>query len=209
MEKSPRNILIADDHFIVQGGMQLLFSQHFSECILSFASNYSDIIQELEKNKFDLIILDVDFEENSSLFFISDILKIQPNLKVLIYSGTEEEVFAPKFSSLGIKGFLSKNSDEEVIIKAIVAVLEGKYFFENKVIEKLDETISNNNPLDSLSKREFEVMICYAKGYGNLEISNTLNLKNTTISTYKKRIFEKLSIKSIPELVKIYEEYAN
>ncbi len=201
------NILIADDHVIVQGGMQLLFAENFPEDVLYFASNYPEIVQNLEENKFDLIVLDVDFEENNSLFFISDILKIQPDLKILIYSGTEENVFAPKFSSLGIRGFLSKNSDKELIIKAITTILDGKYFFKGKTINELNITDKNNTPLNSLSKRELEVMICYVKGYGNLETANKLNLGHTTVSTYKKRIFEKLSVNSIPELIKIYEEY--
>ncbi len=210
MTRSVVNVMIADDHFIVQGGMQLLFAKNFPEYVLFFASNYSEILQNLEKNKFDLIILDVDFKENNSLFFISDILKIQENLKILIYSGTEESVFAPKFLSLGINGFLSKNSDEEVIVKAVIAVLEGKCFFRNKVVadKKLCKDFLKENPLNLLSKRELEVMICYVKGYGNLEIANKLNLGYTTISTYKKRIFDKLSINSISELIKIYEGYA-
>ncbi len=206
-----RNILIADDHIIVQGGMQLLLAESFPEAILSFASNYSEILENLEKTKFDLIILDVNFEENNSLFFISDILKIQPDLKILIYSGTEENVFAPKFSPLGIRGFLSKNSNKELIIEAIKTVLDGKYFFNNETIEnkELCQDPLENNLLSSLSKREFEVMVCYIKGYGNLETANTLNLGHTTVSTYKKRIFQKLSVKSIPELIKVYEECIN
>ncbi len=205
------NILIADDHIIVQGGMQLLFAENFPKAILSFASNYSEIVQNLRKNKFDLIILDVNFEENNSLFFISDILKIQPNLKILIYSGTEENIFAPKLSSLGIRGFLSKNSDKKLIITAIKTVLDGKYFFNNEPVESKESCQNSleNNLLASLSKREFEVMVCYIKGYGNLETANILKLGHSTVSTYKKRIFQKLSITSIPELIKIYEESIN
>ncbi len=209
MTKDSCNILIADDHFIVQGGMQLLFARNFPQCVLFFASNYSEITKHLKENKFDLIILDIDFEGNNSLSFIKNILNIQPDIRVLIYSGMEEQIFSSKFLSLKIKGFLSKNSDEEVIIKAITSILEGKCFFGNKIIEEgeLCEDTLEKNPLDTLSKREFEVMLCYVKGYGNLEIANMLNLGHTTISTYKKRIFEKLSVTSLPELIKIYEEY--
>ncbi len=209
MTRDSYNILIADDHFIVQGGMQLLFARNFPKCVLFFASNYPEITQHLKENKFDLIVLDIDFEGNNSLSFIKSILDTQPDVKVLIYSGMEEQIFSSKFLPLKIKGFLSKNSDEEVIIKAITTVLEGKYFFGNKVVEKeeLCEDILEENPLDTLSKREFEVMVCYVKGYGNLEIANMFNLGHTTVSTYKKRIFEKLSVTSLPELIKIYEEY--
>ena len=205
----PKKILIADDHFIVRGGLELILKKHFSGYELFFASNLKEILSLLKISDFDLMILDVDFEEDNSINFISDIFDLQPQIKILIYSGLDEDLYAPKFFEFGVLGFLSKLSIETEVIDAIACVLKGEHYLSKNMKDKMLKGLlkSTDNPLNTLSKREFEIMSLLAKGNGNLEISNKLNIRPTTISTYKSRIFEKLKITNLSELIELFKIY--
>ncbi len=190
MKQNTHNILIADDHLLVRVGLEMICTQYFPKYTQHFASNFNQIIEKLNTvTPFDLLILDINFEKENSLLFIDKILEIQPNISILIYTGLNTQLLPYKLRSLGVKGMLSKLAEEEEIINAITAVLEGKKYFPD------EENLAENSPLNLLKKlstREIEVMNMLIQGYGNLEISNKLDIQSNTISTYKKRILEKL-----------------
>ncbi len=203
-----KHILIADDHYVVIGGLEMVFTNHFPDYTIHSATNFDEIIKKLESNVFDMIILDINFEEENSINFIDKIFEIDANLKILIYSGLDEKVFASKLYNLGVNGFLSKMSDEKDIIQAIETILEGqKYFYKGVFTPEMEFAMIKENPLKQLTKRELEIMMLYAQGEGNLEISYKLNIAKSTVSTYKKRLFEKLSINNLSELINFYNNY--
>lgn len=210
MLQSPFHILLADDHFVVRGGLELIIKGYYADAKIFSASNFKEIFKSLEQQSFSLLILDANFPEGNSLSIIEKVLAVQPDLKILIYSALEENIFASKFFSLGVKGFLSKMADEEEILFAIRKVINGETYLS----ETLKETMlgglmdkSQVNPLEKLSPREFEIMVLMAQGGANLEISNKLDIKPSTISTYKSRIFGKLAIANISELIALYKLY--
>ena len=209
MENKQQKILVADDHFVVKGGLEMILSKHYSDFQIDFASDLNEILSKIKKHTFDLIILDADFEEDNSINFISDIFVIQPQITILIYSGLDEDLYAPKFFELGVMGFLSKLSNESDIITAIACVLKGEHYLSKNMKDKLLKGLlkRTKDPINTLSKREFEIMSLLAKGNGNLEISNKLNIRPTTISTYKKRIFKKLKITNLSELIELFKIY--
>jgi DNA-binding NarL/FixJ family response regulator len=88
-------------------------------------------------------------------------------------------------------------------------ILSGKYITQNIKDRILDSYISKTpiNPLEQLSNREVEVARLLIKGYGNLEISDLLKIKKTTVSTFKNRVFEKLEIDNLPALIELFHLY--
>ena len=128
-------------------------------------------------------------------------------MKILIFTSSDEELQALRFYSAGADGCLSKWSTPEQIEDALVTILkEGRYASDTIKNRILDNYLFNmsSNPLGVLSDRELEIAKLMVKGLGNLEISNVLNLKSTTISTYKSRIFEKLEIDNLPALIHVF-----
>lgn len=99
--------------------------------------------------------------------------------------------------------FLNKFANEKEIITALKSIKENGYYYPHQVILSLARRKNKKNPIDLLSEREFQVFKLLSEGNGNLEISNILNLEMSTISTYKRRIFAKLGIKTIVDLIKI------
>lgn len=198
------HILIADDHFVVKSGLKLVINAYYADYKIVCASNFKEIFDNLNQQPFDILILDANFPEGNSLSIIEKILTIKPEIKILMYTALEENIYASKFLSLGTKGFLSKLADEDEIISAITKILRGEIYMSSTLKEIMLNDFMNNtpmNPFEKLSKREFEIMMLLVQGEANLEISNKLRIKPSTISTYKNRIFEKLAVNNIPELI--------
>lgn len=208
MTPNPVQILIADDHFVVKSGLKLVINGYYADYKLTFASDFKEIFEKLNRQSFTMLILDASFPDGNSLSIIEKVITIQPEIKILMYTALEENIFAPRFLELGVKGYLSKMADEDEIILAVTKVLNGEIYISKAMKElMLDHFMkkSPTNPFEKLSRREFEIMVLLVQGVANLEISNKLDIKPSTISTYKNRIFEKLDISNISELITLYK----
>ena len=203
--------LVADDHSLLRQGVSLIIKELFLNATVFQAGNFKDTLRILRENIVDLLILDVNFPDGNSLKILTEIKIIQPDIKILMFSGFDENIYAMRYLNAGASGYLNKESSEEEMKKAINAMmLSGKYITSNVKERILDSYISKKpiNPLDLLSNREIEVARLLIKGYGNLEILETLNIKKTTVSTYKYRIFEKLQISNLPSLIELFQLYS-
>jgi DNA-binding NarL/FixJ family response regulator len=212
--KQPHNysFLIADRHCVVRYGLSLIIKESFKNAAVHQTKCFNDIIETITETKIDLLIIDVDFPEGSSLNILKEIKSIQPSIKVLIFSICDEDSYAIRYLNAGASGFLSKESCEEEIKHAIDTILfSGKFITPSLKNKILDSCILKKpvNPLDLLSNRELEVTRLLVNGYGNLEMMKILKIKSNTISTYKFRIFEKLEIDNLAKLIKLYFQYSD
>ena len=203
MNKSIK-FLLGDDHHIVRQGLQFIIADIVENPEIIHASSLEQILDQIKSNPFEIAILDAQFPDGNSLSIISEIKKLQPEIKILIFTSFEEENYSLKFINEGADGFLNKLSEESEIQNAIQEIIEsGSSFppYTKKVLQLSDEHIALLNPLNQLTERELEVAILYADGLGNLEISNKLSLRQNTVSTFKKRIFEKLKVSTLVDLI--------
>lgn len=206
------SFLIADDHSVVRQGVSLIIRELFYNAEIYTAGNFEDVFSRLKEVKVDLLILDASFPDGNSINVLSEIKAIQPDIKILIFSAHDENVYAMRYLNEGVSGYLNKETTEDEMKNAINSmILYGKYITQNVRDKILDSYITKKpaNPLDLLSNREIEVARLLIKGYGNLEILEFLNLKKTTISTYKNRIFEKLQIDNLADLIRLFQLYDN
>ena len=201
------SFLVADDHSIIRNGLCLLINDTFSKAKVTQTESFDDILRVVKDVKLDLLILDINFPEGNSLSLIPTLKKLQPSMKILIFTSYDEEVYALRFYSAGVDGYLSKLSSPDQIEHALLTILKEGRFASDTIKNKiLNNYLFNKsaNPLDALSDREMEIAKLMVQGLGNLEISNVLNLKSTTVSTYKSRIFEKLSIDNLSALINVF-----
>jgi len=204
-------ILIADDHGIVRMGMVQIIKQLKPHSIVAEVDDYKSLYNTVSKEQFDLVILDVNMP-NGSLQEAIDFIKLkQPNLKILVFSSQDEHLYALRYLKMGAHGFLNKLSSKDTIDNAIDSMIQKGRFISDEVKETMFFQSINNQqntePLEALSNRELQVANKLVEGLSLKELSNQLNLHASTISTYKNRIFEKLGINSIPELVAILRLY--
>lgn len=204
-------ILVADDHGIVRMGLIQIIKQLKPETILSEVEDYKSLYTIVSKEKFDLAILDVNMP-NGSLQEAIDFIKIkQKDLKILIFSSQDEQLYAVRYLKMGAHGFLHKLSSKEKINQALNSMLQHGNFISEEVrnamiFNSLNKT-EVTKPIETLSNRELEVANKLTEGLSLKEMSNQLNLHSSTISTYKNRVFEKLKVNSVPELIEILKMY--
>ena len=203
MNKSIK-FLLGDDHNIVRQGLQFIIGDVVEQPEIVHASSLEQILAQVQSNSFEIAILDAQFPDGNSLSIIAEIKRLQPEIKILIFTSFEEENYSLKFINEGADGFLNKLSEENEIQNAIQEMIEnGKSFppFTQKMLQLSDQQVALLNPLNQLTERELEIAILYAKGFGNLEIANSLSLRQNTISTFKKRIFDKLKVDTMVDLI--------
>jgi DNA-binding NarL/FixJ family response regulator len=193
-------------------GLVQIIKQLRPQALLSEVDDYKSLSSLISRENFDLVILDVNMP-NGTLQQAIDFIKLkQPELKILIFSSQDEHLYGLRYLKMGADGFLNKHSSKEKIDDALSAMLEKGQF----ISEGIKDTILSNtlnkeqktSPLESLSNRELEVANRLVEGLPLKELSNRLNLHSSTISTYKNRVFEKLKIQSIPDLVEVLRMYA-
>ena len=205
------NFVVADDHRIVRHGISLILKELYYDSNVFEASCFSEILQILDDEKIDMIILDVNFPEGITLSMLPEIKKRQPNAKILIFTAFDEDIYAIKYINSGVNGFLNKLSDFDQIKHAISSTIKiGRYFSQSISDKIINSYLSKSylSPFEQLSNREIEIAKLYVNGYSNSEISLELNIKSTTVSTYKKRIYEKLGIKNLSQLYQLFNIYA-
>lgn len=204
-------IIVADDHGIVRMGLIQTIKRLLPAAIISEVEDYRSLYKEILKEELNLAIMDVNMP-NGSIQEAIDYIKIhQPNLKILIFSSQDEELYAMRYLKMGAGGYLSKQSSHAVIETALTAMLSTGRYASEVVKEAMFlgslTGATKDSPFEALSDRELQIANKIAEGLSLKEISNQLNLHSSTISTYKNRLFEKLNIRSVPELVEILRMY--
>lgn len=206
-------IVVADDHGIVRMGLVQTIKRLRPGAQISEVEDYKSLYKLILEKELDLVIMDVNMP-NGSVQDAIDYIKIhQPKLKILIFSSQDEEIYAIRYLKMGADGYLSKQSSSAVIEAALTSMLKtGRYASDvvrESVFSKSFTGSSNGSPFEALSDRELQIASKLAEGVPIKEISTQLNLHASTVSTYKVRLFEKLNIRSVPELMEIFRLYSS
>jgi DNA-binding NarL/FixJ family response regulator len=196
-------ILIADDHAVVREGLKQILSESSEMVVTAEASTGPEVLEEIGKDDFDLVVLDIAMPGRGGLDILKEIKNKKPRLPVLILSMYPEEQYAVRVLKAGASGYMTKESAPHELINAIKQISKGKKYVSPSLAEKLalDLEITTGRPLhESLSDREYQVMCMIASGKTLKEIAEQLSLSIKTISTYRSRILEKMNMKSNAEL---------
>ncbi len=197
------NILIVDDHPVIALSVERMISEHIKQVCFKESTDRKEILDFAYKKSFDLLIMDVNIPGINTSELIKEILMLNDAQRILVFSTNPEEIHGRHFLKLGAKGYVNKECNKEEFIKAIHKILEGKVYISGKMADVLaDELVGkgNSGAFNTLSDREYEVMLQLIDGLSTSEISNAMNLKPQTITTYKQNIFTKLGVKNVIEL---------
>lgn len=203
-------VLIADDHSVVRQGVSLILREAFPNMEVSHTDTFEKALELVKTNEVELLLLDINLPGGNSVSMVSAIYALRPDIKILMFSAYDEEQYAIRYIHAGVHGYLNKLSSEEEIIEAVQTILKGGKYISSKVKDRIFENALNktpDNPLDTLSNRELEIAEMLVQGDGNLEIANKLDIRMSTVSTYKSRIFEKLGVSNIVSLVEKFRLY--
>ncbi|MDT0605516.1 response regulator transcription factor [Croceitalea rosinachiae] len=198
------NVLIADSHPIVRLGIKQVLNATSDFEVIGDASTTTELFETLEKVSPDVVMLEMDIPEINGIATLRKLKSDYPNIKVLMYSGQSEDVYALSTIRAGAYGYLSKTADLDYIISAIRKVAEGNMFITNELAQRLAFDEGTQKPrrfFRKLSTREVEVLKLLASGKRNKEVAEGLNLNEKTVSTYKARLMRKLNVDNLVDLL--------
>lgn len=199
--------LIADDHMIVRRGLQNLLHDQFHASHIAEVSTCRELLQHLSSHEADLLILDLQMTDGNALDHLERICAEHPHMRVLVYSMRSEKVYAHRVMALGGVGYLSKESGEEEVVRAIRRVMQGLGYVSPtagaRILAQDEDEMGEGDPFNALSSREIGVMECMLNGLGVKEIALQLGVQPTTVATYKVRLFDKLGVSNLLDLQKL------
>ena len=193
-------ILTIDDHEVVRRGLKDMFTTE--SATFGEARSGAEAVDLVRKQPWDIAVLDISLGGRSGLEVLGELKQLRPRMPVLILSMHAEEQYAVRAFKAGASGYINKASSGEELRKAILKIIKGGQYVGPSLAEKIVVQLSQPGkvPHQNLSNREFEVLCSIASGQTVKEIAAKLSLSDKTISTYRRRILDKMDMRTNAEL---------
>lgn len=198
-------VLIADDHELLRRGLKSILAEAFPDLVAGEAADGQQTIEAVEKQSWDVVLLDINMPGRSGLDALQDIKRLRPQLPVVVLSVFPEQDYAVRAFKLGASGYVSKQSASGEMLAAIRKALAGGRYVTPALAEALAATVAGATPAlphEMLSNRELQVLRLVALGKPLKEIAAELCLSEKTIGTYRLRIAQKLGLSTNVELAR-------
>jgi len=198
-------LMIVDDHAIMRKGLKQIFAQIPDIVVVSEAPNGSLALDYLREQAVDLVLLDLTMPGVSGHTLVSRIHTRFPDIKILVLTMHDEPQIVQLTLKAGACGYLSKDSEPELLLQAIYKVIAGGRFIDPKISENMIFSLSERESSSDhrhLTDREVEIMQLFADGLSGHDIAAQLSISQKTVSTHKTNIMAKMSFGSIAELVR-------
>lgn len=202
------NILMVDASMLCFKGFQSLLEEYFKNVKVLHSKSEKTTLEVLNTINIDLLVVEKEISIDYLNLISSKIRVKQLNTKLVMLVQSKQKISDLQLMYLDkVDAYIGNDISEEEFLDSIMKTIKQTVTFEMiKEMHVVDyEVISN--PITKLSKREFEIAVYMKNGMGNLEIANLLNIGASTVSTYKNRIFEKLGIQNLVQLVDIMRKF--
>jgi DNA-binding NarL/FixJ family response regulator len=199
-------VLLADDHDLVRTGMRRLLEDLGDIEVIAEATTGEEAIQHVRQQPPDVVLMDINMPGIGGMEATRKILQYEPNVRVIVVTMNEDDMFAKKLLKAGAAGYLTKGCKIDEIHHAIREAVAGRRYITPQIAQQLalaDSSGREASPFDDLSEREMQVMMMIMDGHKISVISDTLCLSPKTVSTYRHRLYSKLEINSDVELARL------
>lgn len=203
-----RRIYIVDDHPLMRKGMAMTLQSELEFEVCGQAETAETAMQEIPELKPEAAVIDISLPGMNGIELIKNLLIHLPQLKVLVVSRHDEELYAERAIRAGAKGYLMKLEAGDILVTAVRQILNGGVYLSNEIGAQLimkmttGKSGDTTNPLELLSDRELEVFELIGKGETTNEIAQRLHVSVKTVESYRARIKEKLHLKSANDLLR-------
>ena len=201
-------VLLAEDHILVRQGFRRILEDDPGISVVGEARTGLEAIDQCKELKPDVVVMDLSMPELGGLEATAEILKADPQIKILILSMYSNEAYVRKAFELGAKGYILKNAIEVDLTRAVMALAEGQAYFSPGVSHIVLESMkagtfqgTSQDPYEKLTLREKEVLQLIAQGKSNKEIATLLNISVNTVAVHRARLMETLNLHRTAELV--------
>jgi DNA-binding NarL/FixJ family response regulator len=201
-------VLLAEDHILVRQGFRRILEDDPGISVVGEARTGLEAIDRCKEVKPDVVVMDLSMPELGGLEATAEILKADPQTKILILSMYSNEAYVRKAFELGAKGYILKNAIEVDLTRAVMALAEGQAYFSPGVSHIVLESMkagtfqgTSQDPYEKLTLREKEVLQLIAQGKSNKEIATLLNISVNTVAVHRAHVMETLNLHRTAELV--------
>lgn len=198
-------VLLADDHTVVREGLKRMLGELTDIEVAGEAAHGAGVMAALRRSGFDVLVLDLSMPGRSGIELIRQIRGEFPRLPILVLTMHQEEQYAVRAIRAGARAYLTKDTAAADLVAAIRKLATGGVLVSPRVAELLAlDAMPSVDPLphQALSDREFEVFMLLVDGKSVSDIAAQLFLSVKTVSTHKTRILQKMSLASVPDLVR-------
>ena len=215
----PINIMLVDDHAMIREGLKQLLELDGEIKVVSEAGDGESCLRQLEVYKPDVLLLDINMPKMNGLEVLYKIRDKKINVKTIVLTVHTEIEYLLKAVDIGLNGYMLKDSDLEELKKAIVAVYEGETYIQPSMIPYMNSKTTINTTdqefIDSLTRREYDVLKLLSVGMYNRDIGTRLDISERTVKNHISNIFKKINVNDRTQaavfairnkIVDIYEE---
>lgn len=198
-------VLVVDDHPIFRQAIRELVESHFPSAVVREASTGAEAYKVLRGEGVDIVVLDIVLPDHSGLTLLKRIKQFNPTTKCLVLSMHDEPHYARLAMAHGAFGYLTKGATAAELREAIRTIHSGGQVISERLAETLDYRLDRSDeqqPHESLSVRELEVLTLVASGRTVSQVAKRLGLSVKTVSTYRGRLLEKLHLQTTADLIR-------
>jgi DNA-binding NarL/FixJ family response regulator len=200
------HVLLADDHGVVRDGLRRLFEDHHDIKVLAAVGNGLEALKETKRLEPHVVLMDLAMPVLGGIEATRAILEARPETGVIILSFQDSSALIHRAVKAGARGYLTKESSADEVVKAVRSVAAGKRYFPKGIAEKLFDALegarSSADAIETLTATERDIVRLIADGNSNAEAAAVLQLSPRTVETYRIRLMRKLDLTHLPSLVK-------
>jgi DNA-binding NarL/FixJ family response regulator len=198
------SILIVDDHALIREAWSSILTNDPRFDVIATCDNAEEAVAQVKEKRPNVILMDINMAPFSGLDATQQILRISPDSKIVGLSVYSEPAYATKMLQMGGSGYVTKNSSREEMIKAIIDVNNGNKYLCDEIKNNISRRSMEDNPgpkLDSLTKREIQIINLLKNGFSSKEIAASLQIAHPTVEAHRHNILKKLKLKNTATLV--------
>lgn len=205
MNTFPYGIVVIDDHPIIHDGLKLLLEGDERLRVIGASKSAAEAFDLLDNTSPDLAIVDLSLGDSDGTYIIQQLKHRYPKLRLLVYTMSEEKLFAERAADAGARGYVMKTKGPSELKEAIHSVLNGELSFSADILDRIQnkqegKSVGQTSKLDNLSNREMEIFRLIGQGLDSSEIAQKLKISRNTVDTHRINIKNKLSAKTGKEV---------
>jgi two-component system invasion response regulator UvrY len=199
------SLAIVDDHKLIRQMWVMFFADNPGIEVIGESGTLADAIEMVKSKRPDILLLDINLAEDSGLDAVPQVRKLSPGTKIIAVSMHNQVAYAKRMLQLGARAYLTKNSSQEEMFKAIKVVIEGGIYVCTEIADTMSGMQAVDEPAGSdikkLSMREIEIIKCIKDGLSSKEISSKLYIGIRTVEVHRRNILKKLNLRNTALLI--------
>ncbi len=206
------NVLIADDHKLIRETWSYILNSDERFRVIAECGDSEHAVELTKQKKPDIVLMDINILPISGFEATERIRKVSPTTKVIGVSMHSQPAYAKKMLQIGARGYVTKNSSKEEMIKAILEVNEGSKYVCDEIKNNISELVLEENKeipnVNALTEREIQIINHIKEGQSSKEIATILNISLKTVEVHRHNVLKKLKLKNSAALVNFINQSA-